>query len=156
MRGNNTGMCKTYTAIPTIPAHSRTAYQNRRLGQKLNGPRELKGRNDIPLGRFDSVETTCLSGMEAERWSVYAVDWRCKNVVHYFWVLLMFISMLLRRNMLSSNAVVCSAIWPGLAGASLRGSLSTMMSKSSNFSVRVDISFSKQNEYSPTVFAVKT
>jgi hypothetical protein len=58
--------------------------------------------------------------------------------------------------MLSSNAVVCSAICPGLAGASLRGSLSTMMSKSTSFSVKVDMSFSKQNEYSPTVFAVRT
>ena len=68
----------------------------------------------------------------------------------------MFMSMLLRRNMLSSNAVVCSEIWPGLAGASLRGSLSTMMSKSSSFSVKVDMSFSKQKEYSPTIFAVRT
>jgi hypothetical protein len=31
-----------------------------------------------------------------------------------------------------------------------------MMSKSTSFSVRVDMSFSKQNEYSPTVLAVKT
>ncbi len=45
---------------------------------------------------------------------------------------------------------------PGFAGASLLGSLSTMMSKSMSFSVSVDMSFSKQKAYSPGVFAVKT
>ena len=58
--------------------------------------------------------------------------------------------------MLSSNGLVCSLICPGFALASLLGSLSTMISKSINFSVNVLISFSKQNEYSPAWLAVKT
>ncbi len=43
----------------------------------------------------------------------------------------------------------------GLAGATGRGSDSTMMSKSTSFSVKDDMWFEKQNEYSPVRWAVK-
>lgn len=57
--------------------------------------------------------------------------------------------------MLSSRLLVCSVSAVGLAGATGRGSLSTMMSKSTSFSEKDDMSFEKQNEYSPTRCAVK-
>lgn len=68
----------------------------------------------------------------------------------------MFISKPFNRKILSSSALEWSASCPGFAGGSLRGSLSTMISKSISFVVKVDISFSKQKEYSPGVFPVKT
>ena len=70
----------------------------------------LKRIDGIPLRRLNGIETACLSGMETGRRSVSTAGWRCRGALYYFWVLLMFISMLLRRNMLSSNDVVCSAI----------------------------------------------
>jgi hypothetical protein len=49
--------------------------------------------------------------------------------------------------MLSSSALVFSESCGTRAGASLLGSLSTMISKSISFAVSVDMSFSKQKEY---------
>lgn len=43
----------------------------------------------------------------------------------------------------------------GLAGTSCRGSLSTMMSKSTSLSESEDMWLEKQKEYSPTVCPVK-
>ena len=86
----------------------------------------------------------------------------CKNTetgekqTHCFCVLLIFINIPFNLNMLSSSALVWSDTFPGFAGASLRGSLSTMISKSTSFSVSVDMSFSKQKAYSPAWLAVKT
>lgn len=57
--------------------------------------------------------------------------------------------------MLSSKLLVCSVKATGLAGATGLGSLSTMMSKSTSFSEKDDMSLEKQNEYSPVSVAVK-
>lgn len=57
--------------------------------------------------------------------------------------------------MLSSKLLVCSVKPVGLAGATGLGSDSTMMSKSTNFSEKDDMSLEKQNEYSPIKWAVK-
>ena len=69
---------------------------------------------------------------------------------------LMGLGLALNRHTLSSSALVCSLICPGFAGAIRRGSLSTIISKSTSFSDSVDMSFSKQKAYSPGVLAVRT
>ena len=55
----------------------------------------------------------------------------------------------------SSRLEVCSVSPVGLAGATGLGSDSTMISKSTSFSVKDDMWLEKQKEYSPSKWAVK-
>lgn len=123
----------------TAPVNHRS--NNNKLERTFACPLRWRSRGSLACGNWRTVRSRKAGH---------------KEYTHYFWVRLMFISMPFNLNMLSSSALVCSEICPGFAGASLRGSLSTMISKSTSFSVRVDMSFSKQKAYSPTVFAVRT
>lgn len=105
---------------------------------------------------FYDWETAIFSSVEAGMKRKVRDGKEQEGETNNFWVRRMLMSWPFKRNMLSSKGDVLSAIWPGLVEGSLLGSLSTMMSKSMSFSVREDMSFSKQKEYSPTVFAVRT
>ena len=107
-------------------------------------------------GRLDSIKPSVFPRVDAVKVLVGKLFQMTANTTHYFCVLLMFNIYPFNLNILSSKALVWSESCPCFAGGSLLGSLSTMISKSMSFSVRVDMSFSKQNEYSPTVLAVRT
>jgi len=55
----------------------------------------------------------------------------------------------------SSNPDMCSGGEASFVGISARSSFSTAISKSTTFSANVDMSFEKQNLYTPISFAVK-